>query len=70
MRRVLSGNGRRRPAPCAPFGTVDVFEGKLYIQTGKRKAVADQMKANSKIEISGMGAERQMDPSAGGGSAG
>ena len=37
-----------------PFGTVDVFEGKLYIQTGKRKAVADQMKDNSKIEISGM----------------
>ena len=37
-----------------PFGTVDVFEGKLYIQTGKRKAVADQLKANSKIEISGM----------------
>lgn len=37
-----------------PFGTVDVFEGKLYIQTGKIKHVSDQMKANSKIEISGM----------------
>ena len=37
-----------------PFGTIDLFEGKLYIQTGKIKPVADQMKANPKIEISGM----------------
>ena len=37
-----------------PFGTVDLFEGRLYIQTGKRKAVAEQMKKNPKIEISGM----------------
>ncbi len=37
-----------------PFGTVDLFDGKLYIQTGKRKPVADQLKANGKIEISGM----------------
>ena len=37
-----------------PFGTVDLFEGRLYIQTGKRKAVAEQMKKNAKIEISGM----------------
>ena len=37
-----------------PFGTVDLFEGKLYIQTGKVKPVAQQMKANPKIEISGM----------------
>lgn len=37
-----------------PFGTVDVFEGKLYIQTGKAKPVAQQMKANQKVEISGM----------------
>ena len=37
-----------------PFGTVDLFEGKLYIQTGKVKAVANQMKANPKVEISGM----------------
>ncbi|MBO4914904.1 MAG: pyridoxamine 5'-phosphate oxidase family protein [Oscillospiraceae bacterium] len=36
-----------------PFGTVDIFEGKLYIQTGKKKPVADQLKANPKIEISG-----------------
>ena len=37
-----------------PFGTYDIFEGKLYIQTGKIKPVANQIKANPKIEISGM----------------
>ena len=37
-----------------PFGTIDLFEDKLYIQTGKVKAVAQQMKANSKVEISAM----------------
>lgn len=37
-----------------PFGTVDIFEDKLYIQTGKIKNVSKQMKANPKIEISGM----------------
>ncbi|MDR0732909.1 MAG: pyridoxamine 5'-phosphate oxidase family protein [Dysgonamonadaceae bacterium] len=34
-----------------PFGTITVFENKLYIQTGKRKNVAKQMVANPKIEI-------------------
>lgn len=34
-----------------PFGTVDIFEGKLYIQTGKSKAVVRQLKANPKAEI-------------------
>ena len=37
-----------------PFGTVDLFENKLYIQTGKVKAVAQQMKENPKVEISAM----------------
>lgn len=37
-----------------PFGTVDLFENKLYIQTGKVKNVAKQMSANPKIEICGM----------------
>lgn len=37
-----------------PFGTIDLFEGKLYIQTGKIKSVAAQMKENPKVEISGM----------------
>ncbi|MCL1848096.1 MAG: pyridoxamine 5'-phosphate oxidase family protein [Clostridiales bacterium] len=34
-----------------PFGTAHVFEGKLYIQTGKVKEVSKQMAANPKIEI-------------------
>ena len=40
-----------------PFGTVDIFDGKLYIQTGKIKAVAQQMLANPKVEISAMAAD-------------
>ena len=34
-----------------PFGTVDIFEGKLYIQTSKLKAVSKQLQANPKAEI-------------------
>ena len=34
-----------------PFGTVDLFEGKLYIQTGKQKKVSRQLQANPKAEI-------------------
>lgn len=34
-----------------PFGTIHLFEGKLYIQTGKVKEVSKQMAANPKIEI-------------------
>lgn len=34
-----------------PFGTIDIFEGKLYIQTGKVKEVSKQLQANSKAEI-------------------
>lgn len=34
-----------------PFGTVNIFEGKLYIQTGKVKPVAAQIAANPKAEI-------------------
>lgn len=36
-----------------PFGTIDLFEGKLYIQTGKVKDVSKQMQANPKVEICG-----------------
>ena len=34
-----------------PFGTVNVFDGKLYIQTGKVKEVSKQLHANPKAEI-------------------
>ena len=34
-----------------PFGTINEFEGKLYIQTGKVKPTSAQLMANSKAEI-------------------
>lgn len=34
-----------------PFGTVHMFEGKLYIQTGKVKEVSKQLMKNGKAEI-------------------
>ena len=34
-----------------PFGTVDIFEDKLYIQTGKSKDVSKQLAANPKAEL-------------------
>lgn len=37
-----------------PFGSLNVFEDKLYIQTGLIKPVAQQMLANPKVEISAM----------------
>lgn len=37
-----------------PFGTVNIFEDKLYIQTGKGKKVAMQIEANPKVEICAM----------------
>ena len=47
---TLEGNQPR----VRPFGTIDLFEGKLYIQTGLTKAVARQMNANPKVELSAM----------------
>ena len=37
-----------------PFGTIHLFEGKLYIQTGKGKSVAKQIEANPKVELCAM----------------
>ena len=34
-----------------PFGTINEFGGKLYIQTGKVKPVSQQLHANPKAEI-------------------
>ncbi len=34
-----------------PFGTIDIFEDKLYIQTGKVKDVSKQIQANPKVEV-------------------
>ena len=36
-----------------PFGAVNIFDGKLYIQTGKIKNVSKQMQINPNVEITG-----------------
>ena len=38
-------------ARVRPFGTIDLFEGRLYIQTGKKKDVSKQLAANPNAEI-------------------
>ena len=38
-----------------PFGTIDIFEDKLYIQTGKVKEVSKQIQANPKVELCAFG---------------
>ena len=35
-----------------PFWTINIFEGKLYIQTWKSKNVSKQIQVNPKVEIS------------------
>lgn len=34
-----------------PFGVVNIFEGRLYIQTGKSKNVSKQVQINPNVEI-------------------
>lgn len=41
-------NGQPR---VRPFGTVNIYDGKLYIQTGKKKNVSKQLHKNPKAEI-------------------
>ena len=36
---------------CRPFGTALLYDGRLYIQTGKVKNVSKQIAANPKVEI-------------------
>ena len=47
-----------------PFGTVDLFEDRLYIQTGKKKEVSIQLKANPRaVRIHGRAvAQSQRNP--------
>ncbi|MDR0851309.1 MAG: pyridoxamine 5'-phosphate oxidase family protein [Clostridiales Family XIII bacterium] len=40
-----------------PFGTYVIYDGKLYIQTGKIKDVSKQLSANPKVEIGAFDAE-------------
>ena len=44
-------------ARVRPFGTIDLFDGKLYIMTKNGKKVSDQMKANPKVELTAMRGE-------------
>ena len=37
-----------------PFGTIHLFEGKLYLQTGKGKRVAAQIAKNPRVELCSM----------------
>ena len=41
-----------------PFGTAEIFEGKLYIQTGKVKEVSKQIQKNNKVEICAFDGDR------------
>ena len=41
-----------------PFGTIDLFDGRLTIQTGKVKEVSRQMLANPKVELCAFNGER------------
>ncbi len=41
-----------------PFGTVDLFEGKLYIQTGKVKEVSRQIAKNPLVELCAFDGEK------------
>ncbi|HBI64638.1 MAG TPA: NimC/NimA family protein [Clostridiales bacterium] len=47
-----------------PFGTIDLFEGKLYIQTGKAKSVSKQLHSNPKAEICAFDGEKWLRVSA------
>ena len=44
-------------ARVRPFGTINLYDGKLYIMTKNGKHVSDQMKANPKVEITAMRGE-------------
>ncbi len=44
-------NGQPR---VRPFGTVNIYNGRLYIQTGKAKAVSRQLHSNPKLELCAM----------------
>lgn len=41
-----------------PFGAQNIYEGRLYIETGLKKQVAKQMLAHPRISISGMVGEK------------
>lgn len=46
---TIDGNKPR----VRPFGTINLFEDRLYIQTGKVKNVSKQIEVNNNVEICG-----------------
>lgn len=48
---ATSENGQPR---VRPFGTIHIYKDRLYIQTGKSKAVSRQLHANPKLELCAM----------------
>ena len=46
---TIDGNQPR----VRPFGTAEIFEGHLYIQTGKKKDVFKQIEINNTVELCG-----------------
>ena len=47
---TVDGNQAR----VRPFGTIHIFEDKLYIQTGKIKDISRQLHANPNVELCSM----------------
>lgn len=45
-------------ARVRPFGTIDLFDGRLTIQTGRKKDVARQIFANPRVELCAFDGER------------
>ncbi|MBP3853503.1 MAG: pyridoxamine 5'-phosphate oxidase family protein, partial [Erysipelotrichaceae bacterium] len=41
-----------------PFGTIHIFEEKLYLQTGRNKDIFKQITANPKVELTAFNGER------------
>ena len=44
---TIEGNQPR----VRPFGTAEIFDGHLYIQTGKKKDVSKQIEKNNNVEL-------------------
>lgn len=41
-----------------PFGTINLYEGRLYLLTGKSKSVSRQLAVNPKVEICAVSGDR------------
>ena len=47
-------------ARVRPFGTIDLFDGRLTIQTGRKKDVSRQILANPRVELCAFDGERRL----------